>query len=100
MTAALYHEAFQKAAPGELAQRAINVYNSTIVGNQAFGSPTSGGVYSGGTTNLKNTISANNFEGGNCGGTIVDNGFNLESAATCGFPAMRLTKRTSRWKSC
>lgn len=72
----------------------LNVYSSTIVGNQAFGSPTSGGGVYGAvaTTRLKNTLVANNFDGGNCGGTIADGGFNLESAATCGFPAARSNK--------
>jgi uncharacterized repeat protein (TIGR01451 family) len=69
----------------------LNVYNSTIVSNQAFGaSPAGGGISGNGmNTMLKNTIVANNFDGGNCSGTIVDNGFNLDSGTTCGFPAGR-----------
>jgi len=66
------------------------MYSSTIVNNQAFGeAPSGGGIFSSANTQLKNTIVAHNFDGGNCGGMIVDGGFNLDSEATCGFPTER-----------
>jgi fibronectin-binding autotransporter adhesin len=34
---------------------------------------------------LRNTIVANSREGGNCAGTIIDGGYNIEDEASCGF---------------
>jgi hypothetical protein len=37
------------------------------------------------TVTLTNTIVANSASGGNCGGPIIDGGFNLDSGSSCGF---------------
>ena len=36
-------------------------------------------------TVLRGTILATNAPGGNCAGTQIDQGFNIEDGATCGF---------------
>ncbi|MBF0634171.1 MAG: fibronectin type III domain-containing protein [Nitrospinae bacterium] len=68
------------------------VTNSTISGNS---SPSGGGIYNnGGTTTLSNTIVANQSTGGDCvvnAGSIVSNGYNLDSDATCGVGALQNT---------
>jgi sugar lactone lactonase YvrE len=80
----------------------LTLSNTTISGNSAsVGSWESGGlnvfgggiangvsVYSGANTNVgtltaKNSIVANNPAGGNCGGTIASEGYNLSDDATC-----------------
>jgi hypothetical protein len=50
--------------------------NSTVSGNSA------GGIFSGGTATLQNSIIANN-SGTNCGGTITSHGYNLSSDGSC-----------------
>ena len=68
----------------------LSILESTFSGNRG----TSGGGifnYSGGTTTITNTILANSPSGGNCansGGVIIDGGYNLNSANTCGFTAI------------
>ena len=58
------------------------ITNSTFSGNSA---DIGGGIYNAfGPTTLSNTIVANSA-GGNCDGTITDDGNNLDSANTCGF---------------
>jgi hypothetical protein len=60
--------------------------NVTIADNSGVGS---GGIsVISATMNLKNTIVANNT-GGNCAGTVTSNGFNLDSANTCGLAHRR-----------
>jgi hypothetical protein len=59
---------------------ALTVTNSTFSGNSA----TVGGGISG-TVNLKNTILANSFSGGNCSGTAISGGHNLSDDASCDF---------------
>lgn len=47
---------------------------------------TGGGVYNnGGTVTLRNTIVAGHASGGNCVGTIINGGHNLDDGATCGW---------------
>jgi len=63
--------------------RTLTINNSTISGNSASG--TIGGIdNSSGTATLQNSIVANNL-GGNCGGTMTSNGYNLSSDGTCSF---------------
>ena len=60
---------------------AITLTNVTIDGNRAV---QGGGIYSmSGSVQLKNSIVANSFAGGNCSGTITSNGNNLSSDNTC-----------------
>jgi CSLREA domain-containing protein len=60
-----------------------NVLNSTISGNQAADG---GGVRRNNYGfELKNSIIANNVTGGNCSGTIINGGNNLEDGTTCGW---------------
>ncbi len=64
------------------------ITNSTFSGNSASGSNGGGINRAGGvgeTVTLRNTIVANSTTGGNCAGTIIDGGNNLDSANTCGF---------------
>ena len=56
----------------------LAVNNSTVSGNSA------GGIFSGGTATLQNSIIANN-SGTNCGGTITSDGYNLSSDGSCDF---------------
>ncbi len=61
----------------------LTISNSTFSGNNA------GGIYtSGGTTTLSNTIVANSVTSGNCSGTIINGGNNLQfggsTANSCG----------------
>jgi len=60
------------------------IRNATFSDNSAA---TSGGAIdaSVGTVYAWNTIIANSTFGGNCAGTVVDGGYNLDSGATCGF---------------
>jgi hypothetical protein len=75
-------------------QNTIDVENSTIALNQTgatVGGPDRGlgGIGGGeGTFTFTGTIVANNTSSGspsNCAGTIVSNGFNLETGTDCGF---------------
>jgi uncharacterized repeat protein (TIGR01451 family) len=61
----------------------LNAYNVTLISNSAV---SGGGIFNSDTATFQNSIIANNFTGGNCNGAIGDNGHNLDSAATCGFP--------------
>jgi hypothetical protein len=61
----------------------LTVTNSTFSGNSA--SSGAGGIYrSIGTVTLLNTIVVNST-GGNCGGTIINGGNNIEDGTTCGW---------------
>jgi len=63
---------------------ALNVTNSTFADNSAVSS--GGGIMeTAENTTLRNTILVNSLAGGNCAGTITDNGNNIEDGATCGF---------------
>ena len=62
----------------------LNAYNVTLISNSAV---SGGGIYNSATAAFQNSIIANNFSGGNCFGPIGDNGYNLDSIATCGFAA-------------
>jgi hypothetical protein len=46
-----------------------------------------GGIYNdpASTATLQNSIVANSPSGGNCGGTMISNGYNLSSDNTCNF---------------
>ncbi len=62
------------------------IINSTITGNS--GTTRGGGIYSYGSVTLQNSIIADQAVGGNCvkaGGTFTSNGYNIESANSCGF---------------
>jgi CSLREA domain-containing protein len=64
----------------------MTVTNSTISGSSA--NVGGGGIHKDageGTVTLQNTIVANSVAGGNCGGTIANDGNNLDSGATCGW---------------
>ncbi len=60
----------------------LAVTNSTFSGNSAN---EGGGIYNNGTLTVTNTIVANGTSGGNCSGTIIDGGHNVDDNATCGF---------------
>ncbi len=62
------------------------VTNSTISNNASSGYATAGGgIYNTTTATLFNTIVANQAVGADCVGSIISNGYNLESATSCGF---------------
>jgi hypothetical protein len=63
----------------------VNLMNVTFSGNSASAGAA---LHTGGspaTVNLTNTIVANSSSGGNCSGTFVSLGHNLDSDNTCGF---------------
>jgi hypothetical protein len=67
----------------------VNIVSSTIADNVAEGGGTTsgGGIFSHVTSaTLADTIVAGNT-GGNCSGTMTDNGYNMSDDATCGFSA-------------
>ena len=71
------------ASGGAISNRGtVTVTNSTLSGNSA---PSGGGIYDGATATLKNTIVANSPPGGNCYGTYINGGYNLDSDGSCGF---------------
>jgi CSLREA domain-containing protein len=49
----------------------------------------------GATVTLSNTIVANSPSGGNCGGPIIDGGFNVDDGTTCGFSAANISEPTT-----
>lgn len=57
----------------------VSINNSTISGNSA---DSAGGIS--GAATIQNSIVANN-SGGNCGGTLTSNGYNLSSDGNCNF---------------
>jgi predicted outer membrane repeat protein len=63
----------------------LTVTNCTFSGNSAS-SPNAGGIFNGGTLNIKGTILANST-GGNClnNGTLNDEGYNVADDDSCGF---------------
>ena len=67
----------------------VTVTNSTLSGNSVtdldYGR--GGGIanVNGGSATLKNTIVANSPSGGNCYGTYINGGYNLDSDGSCGF---------------
>jgi hypothetical protein len=69
----------------------LTVSNSTLNANQAVHNcelcGQGGNLYntSGATVTLQNSIVANSASGGNCSGTMISNGYNLSSDATCNF---------------
>ncbi len=66
---------------------ALTLTNVTISNNSANDG---GGIHNGagyGLTWLKNTIVANNLAGGDCSGSIISLGHNLDSGNTCGLIA-------------
>jgi CSLREA domain-containing protein len=64
----------------------MSIVNSTVSSNSA---PTGGGIRGEDTVFLANTIIANNQMGGDCIGTIADNGHNLDSDGSCGLDAAK-----------
>jgi len=60
------------------------VTNSTFFGNSATAS-NGGGIYSSNSATLQNTIVANNTTGGNCRGSITNDGNNIDDGTTCGW---------------
>ncbi|MFI5396701.1 MAG: choice-of-anchor Q domain-containing protein [Candidatus Binatia bacterium] len=67
----------------------LTVTNSTFFGNRA----TNGGaIYNSGTMlTVTNSIVANSTSGGNCSGTITDDGHNIDDGTTCGFSGTSLS---------
>ncbi len=66
----------------------VTIINSTIANNTAGNTARSGIWLEAGTLTIQNSIVANNSGKNNCavtGGTITDNGNNLDNGATCGF---------------
>ena len=62
----------------------ITVTNSTFAGNYA--SDHGGAIYSaGGSTTLRNTILADSPSGGNCVGSVINGGNNIDSGTSCGW---------------
>jgi hypothetical protein len=64
----------------------LSIVNSTITNNT--GTNGAGGIHKfGGTVNVTNSIVAGNTgtSGNNCNATLTSGGYNLESAAECGF---------------
>jgi len=63
----------------------LTITNSTFSGNSAV---SGGGIYKRtayGTLTLLNTIVASSTSGGNCGGTIINDGNNIDDGTTCGW---------------
>jgi hypothetical protein len=66
------------------AEATVQVTNSTLSGNIAFGAAAIQ-LYAGGTATLKNTIIDNNtFDGGDCAGIITADSHNLDTDGSCG----------------
>jgi hypothetical protein len=63
----------------------LAINNSTLTGNSATGIGGSIYNYSEGFATLQNTIVANSPSGGNCGGSVTSNGYNLSSDNSCNF---------------
>jgi len=68
----------------------LTITNSTLSGNSASAGSNGGGIFNRidaawGTVTLRNTIVANNTSGGNCGGTIINGGNNIDDGTTCGW---------------
>ncbi|MEJ2600662.1 MAG: choice-of-anchor Q domain-containing protein [Anaerolineales bacterium] len=63
-------------------QGSVTIAHSTFSGNSANHG---GAIDNSGTLGIVNTILANSPSGGNCEGTITDNGHNIEDINTCGF---------------
>jgi hypothetical protein len=70
------------------AGKTMDVWNSTIAGNQAGGPGVEGGIMTYSPVILANTILADN-DNSNCSvsvpGAIITSGVNIESGSTCGF---------------
>ncbi len=63
----------------------MTISNSTFANNSASSDGYGGGFFNDGyTVNISNSIVANNG-GGNCYGTLTDQGYNLSSDSSCGF---------------
>jgi hypothetical protein len=67
----------------------LTVAYSTFTGNSAEFTGVGGGIFAAGasTVTLESTIVANSTKGGNCGGSVVDGGYNLADDASCGLSA-------------
>jgi predicted outer membrane repeat protein len=63
----------------------LTITHSTLWGNSA--SSLGGGIRTTDVVTLRNTIIGNSPSGGNCSGTIADDGYNLEDGTSCGFTA-------------
>ncbi len=63
----------------------LTITNSTFSGNSA--AQWGGGIYNGysGPATLRNTIVANSVSGGNCGGTFINGGNNIDDGTSCGW---------------
>ena len=60
----------------------LTVQNSTLSDNSAqYG----GGIDNRGTVTVQNSIVARHLTGEDCNGTLTSNGYNIESATSCGF---------------
>jgi hypothetical protein len=67
---------------GVFNQAELTISSSTISGNTNYTPGSIGGIV--GTATIQNSIVAKNW-GGNCGGTMTSNGYNLSSDGTCNF---------------
>ncbi len=92
VTNSTFSENSGSAGGGIFNNDTLTVTNSTFSGNSSTQLP--GGAIrnqegffpgEGGTVTLSNTIVANSPSGGNCGGTIIDGGYNIDDGTTCGF---------------
>ena len=78
----LYNSIWDYGA-SRIMQSTVTITNSTFSGNSAV---TGGGLYVDfGTVTPYNTILADSPSGGDCYGTIIDGGHNLDSDDTCGL---------------
>ncbi len=65
---------------------AATINNSTLSGNNAPGCAYAGGIVnSSGTVTLQNSIVASSTPGGNCGGSVTSDGYNISDDNTCNF---------------
>lgn len=62
---------------------ALTASYSTLAENSATSN--GGGIYNSGAAIINSTILANNGTGGNCHGSMINAGYNIDDAATCGF---------------
>ncbi len=67
----------------------LTATNDTISGNSASGGTDNvGGILSADSFTIAASIVADQVSGGDCGGSITDAGYNLESGTSCGFSAI------------
>jgi len=71
----------------------LTITNSTFSGNSA--GIAGGGISNSGTVTLYNTIISNSILGGNCDGTIINGGNNIDDGSTCGWGSVSGSKSST-----